>query len=253
MLAMGAMRSISSLLRNFVLRAWWRAQGIVRVTGELFEDQWFDRTRRVRTSGNASLRASGIAAEEAGDSEWYMPARPRHIRAALRALPVEDLSAFTYIDLGCGKGRSLFVAAECGFRRIVGVELSPVLYVRARENIGRFRARRFRAGASAAIEAVHQNAREFAFPEGDLVIYMFNPFGADTMQRVLENLDDARRRRPRRVVVILLWPRCGEQVAAVKGMRLLRECRQYRTFEAPALRVSEANPSTISLAIDHWR
>ena len=232
----GRRRLTDSLIAKRALQAWYGAWNGTRIMGEFFEDQWFDRTRRVRTSGNASLLASGIAAEEHRDSEWYMPARPRHIRQALRAMPVRDVSGFTYIDLGCGKGRSLFVAAEFGFRRIVGVELSPVLHRQAGVNV-----RSFRRGARgcAPIEAVHQNAADFRFPEGNLVLYMFNPFGAATMQRVLDSLDAARRRGPCHVIVILLWPRCGGQVAALAGMYPQYASRRYQIFEARPLKTSE--------------
>ncbi len=232
----GRKRLTKSSITKLGWRGWYRAQEIIRIAGEFFEDQWFDRTRRVRTSGNASLLASGIAAEEHRDSEWYMPARPRHIRQALRAMPVRDVSGFTYIDLGCGKGRSLFVAAEFGFRRIVGVELSPILHDQACRNI-----RGFRRGARgcAPTEAVHQNAADFRFPEGNLVLYMFNPFGAETMQRVLDSLDAARRRGPCHVIVILLWPRCGGQVAALEGMYPRYASRRYQIFEARPLKTSE--------------
>ncbi len=209
-----------------------RFQNTVRLVGEFFEDQWFDRTHSISTSGDVLLSAAGIAPEAAGDSEYYMPARPRHIRRALRAMPVRDVSDFTYIDLGCGKGRSLFVAAELPFSKVVGVELSAILYRQSCMNIRSFQSA-VKRGCK-GIETVHRNAQDFIFPEGNLVLYLFNPFGAATMGRVLENLDSARNKHPRHVVVILLWPKCGDQVAALKGMRLHCETKQYQIFEARA-------------------
>ncbi len=206
-------------------------ESTLRRIREFFQDQWFDRTRRVRTSGDVSLRSAGIDAAQSPDSELYVPARPAHIRQALRAMPVgEDVSGFRYIDLGCGKGRSLFVAAELPFREIVGVELSELLYGQCCRNIRSFRP--WRRHDCPAIRSLHENATEFQFPEGDLVLYLFNPFGAATMARVLQNLDAARRRHPCRVVVILLWPRCGDQVLAIEGMRLCCRRKEYEIFEA---------------------
>lgn len=207
-------------------------QNTIRRVAEFFEDQWFDRSRKVRTSGDVSLLKSGIAPDQFRDSEWYQPARPRHIRRALREMPVQDVSGFSYIDLGSGKGRSVFVAAELPFRQIIGVEFSPLLYEQSRANLRSFR---YQPGGSKHIESLHQDARDFTFPQGDLVLYLFNPFGRETMQRVLENLDYARRQRPCHLVVILLWPKCGDQVAALEGMHLRREARQYQIFEAAPL------------------
>ncbi len=151
-------------------------------------------------------------------------------------MPVEDVSGYSYVDLGCGKGRSLFVAAELPFRQIIGVELSSLLQVQCAVNIRSFR---FWKRGCREIRSLHQNAKDFVFPEGDLVLYLFNPFGSATMQQVLDNLDRSRRRHPCHVIVILLWPKCGDQVAALEGMQLRRTTTQYQIFEAPALHAAE--------------
>ena len=204
-------------------------QGIVRAIAEFFEDQRFDLPRNIRTSGNTLLLSAGIAAEEIHDSELYVPARPAHIRQALRAMPVEDVSDFSYVDLGSGKGRTLFVAAELPFKEIIGVEFSRLLCEQACANVRRFRS--WKRGCR-HITPVYGNAKDFLFPEGKMVLYLFNPFGAATMRCVLSNLDASLKRNPRHVIIILLWPRCGDQVAALEGMRLRRETRKYQIFEA---------------------
>ena len=206
----------------------YRLQGVARVAAEFVEDQWFDRTRHVRTAGNVTLRHAGIA--DVADSEFYMPARPWQVRRALAAAPVGDPSAYTYVDLGSGKGRTLFVAAEVPFRAVVGVEFSRPLHERAAANARAYRHRRRRCGP---IQPVNVNAVDFAFPDGPLVVYLFNPFGAQTMRRVLDNLAASLRGRPRHVVVVLLWPKCGDQVAAMEGMRLVAEPERWlQVFEA---------------------
>ena len=206
----------------------YRLQDAARVAAEFVQDQWFDRSRHVRTAGNVPLLRAGVA--EAADSELYVPARPWQVRAALAAVPVADASAYTYVDLGSGKGRTLFVAAERPFREVVGVEFSPLLHERAVANVGTYRHRGRRCGP---IRPVHANAVDFAFPADRLVIYLFNPFGPATMQRVLDNLSASLRHHPRHVVVVLLWPKCGDQVAGVDGMRLVVDGpRWLQVFEA---------------------
>ena len=202
---------------------------IVRTIREFFEDQWFDLSRGVRTSGNVSLENSGISANRFQDSEWYMPARPAHIRQALHNMPVKDVSRFSYVDLGSGKGRTLFIAAELPFLQIIGVELSPVLHKQASSNISRFR---FFKQRCTIIQSVQGNAVDFVFPNSDLVLYLFNPFGAETMDRVLTALEASLKTHPRHVVILLLWPRYSERVAAIERMHLHCETKQYQIFEA---------------------
>jgi hypothetical protein len=204
-------------------------QGIARTIAEFFEDQWFDLPRNIRTSGNVSLLRVGIAAEEIHDSELYVPARPAHIRQALRAMPVQDVSDFSYVDLGSGKGRTLFIAAELPFKEIIGVEISRVLHEQACANVRCFRS--WTRGCK-HITPVYGNAKHFVFPDGKMVLYLFNPFGAATMRCVLSNLDASLTRNPRHVIIILLWPRYGDQVAALQGMHLRRETKEYQIFEA---------------------
>ena len=73
-----------------------------------------------------------------------------------------------------------------------------------------------------------------AFPDEPLVVYLFNPFGAATMQVVLDHLATSLQRCPRHVVVVLLWPRCGEQVARIPGMRRVCATRKHEIYEALA-------------------
>lgn len=206
-------------------------QDIVRTIAEVFQDQWFDRTRNVRTSGNVSLHTAGIATDEFKDSELYVPARPAHIRQALREMPLRDVSGYSYVDLGSGKGRTLFVAAEMPFREIIGVEFSQQLHEQACANILSFRRWRRRCPR---IRSLPMNAKDFTFPDAPLVLYLFNPFGAETMQHVLDKLESSLRQHPRHVLVVLLWPRCGDQVARIEDMRLHRTTRHHQIFEAHA-------------------
>lgn len=207
---------------------WYHAKRRVR---ELVEDEWFDRTHHVRTTGDVALREAGIADADRADSELYVPARPANIREALRAAPVRDVSQYTFVDFGSGKGRALFVAAEMPFRRVVGLEFSGRLHEDARRNVRTFR---FRGEDGSRIEPLHRNAMHFDFPHGPLVLYLFNPFGATTMQVVMDRLAASLARDPRHVAVVLLWPRCGEQVATVPGMRRVGGTRRYEIFEAHA-------------------
>lgn len=210
-------------------RVRWMVEDAVRPAIQFVDDQWFDRTRQIKTSGNVSLEASGLI-DNVGDSEWHMPARPRHVRHALRKLPMgHNVSDYTFIDLGSGKGRSLFIAAELPFQRVIGVELSGMLYEQACANIRSFRHRK---GGSSVLDALHMNATDFEFPnEENLVLYLFNPFGAETVSRVMTNLQRSLQQRPRHVVVLLLWPKCGQQVLQIPGMKMIHAIPRLQVFE----------------------
>ena len=66
-------------------------------------------------------------------AERYQAVTTDRLQAALAFLR-EDWSNFTFVDLGCGKGRALIAASEHGFARIIGVEFAKSLVDIARKN-----------------------------------------------------------------------------------------------------------------------
>src|SRR5947209_2929304 len=91
----------------------------------------FDRQYGVDTSGLISsvLLASGHENDLYGTAYYGIP--PSRFRYVLNKwatwppeLPVEE---YTFIDIGCGKGRAVLLATELPFREVIGVELSPAL------------------------------------------------------------------------------------------------------------------------------
>jgi hypothetical protein len=197
------------------------------------EDWWFDTTRRVQTSGLVAVPPASKVVGEIRDSYVYGAVRVANAHAALRDLPVggagsRDYSNYTFVDMGSGKGRMLFVAAEYPFRRVIGVEFSNVLHEEAVANIRRYRHRKQRC---ADIESVHADAAEFEFPDENLVIYMFNPFGPEVMGRMLANLERSIERHPRPVLVVMLWPEHSDLVRRMRGVRVYRETRRHHIFE----------------------
>ena len=195
-----------------------------------FEDWWFDTTRRVQTAGTERRPRTDIAGE-GRDSNVYGPVRVANARAALRDLPIKDLSGYRFIDMGSGKGRMLFVAAEFPFRGVVGVEFSKTLHEEALANLARYR---HSSQHCRTIESVHANAMEYEFPEENLVVYMFNSFGPEVLGRMLKNLEHSLERKPRHVVVVMLWPENWQVVAGAAGMEKYRQTRRYHVYQTGA-------------------
>ena len=89
----------------------------------------------------------------------------------MQSLPI-DYTQFTFIDLGSGKGRTLLIASDYPFRRIIGVELLGELHRIAQENIRTYQSPTRKCFA---LEIIRGDAREFTFPAEPSVIYLFNP------------------------------------------------------------------------------
>jgi SAM-dependent methyltransferase len=193
------------------------------------EDWWFDTTRRVQTSGLVAVPEASKVVGEIRDSYIYGAVRVANAHVALRDLPLSDYSQYTFVDMGSGKGRMLFVAAEYPFRKVIGVEFSNDLHEEALANIKRYK---YSGQRCADIESVHGDAAEFEFPNERLVLYMFNPFGPEVMGRMLANLERSIERHRRHVIVLMLWPEHAGLVAQMRGMQVYRQTRRHHIYQA---------------------
>ena len=124
------------------------------------------------------------------------------IRMPLDGLAI-DFSQFVFIDLGCGKGKPLLVAATYPFRRLIGVDISPACIRVARRNIARYGPEKI---DPARVELLNLDAEDFEFPGDPLVIYLFNPFPGKVLDGVVANLERSLRAQPREAVIVYVNP-----------------------------------------------
>jgi SAM-dependent methyltransferase len=102
-------------------------------------------------------------------------------------LPVVSgrIEAYTFVDVGAGKGRALLLAAELPFRRVIGVELSGELARIAQRNVSRWNRV---SQPKAKIRVIQQDAAKFQWPRIPLLVYLYNPFACTLVAQMAENL-----------------------------------------------------------------
>ncbi len=160
----------------------------------------------------------------------YQPTESALFHAMLEALREQihlDFHDFVFVDLGSGKGRTLLMASEYPFRRIVGVELLLALHQAAQENLSKYRSE---SQKCFALESICADATEFAFPAEPTVLYLFNPFPEAGLRRMIAHLEQSLREHPRAVFVLyhnpLLEHVFGEDAALTK----IGGTHQYATY-----------------------
>ena len=159
-----------------------------------YGDMEYDWENRVNTtSGTVGWRARLLGLFHSP----YQPTEPALFREMMASLSLEgklegklvgkpiEFDRFTFIDIGSGKGRTLLMASEYPFRKIVGVELIAELHGAAEENIRAYHSATQRCRQ---IEAVCADACEFPFPAEPLVLYLFNPLPESGLRRVIAGL-----------------------------------------------------------------
>lgn len=156
----------------------------------------------------------------------YVATEPWLFEQIMQALPIV-FGDFTFVDLGAGKGRALLLAAPYGFPRIIGVEFMPELYRVAEENIRKFAASHPQARP---IQSLCMDAREFSFPEGPLVVYLFNPFPEAVFAAVLRNLRESWQASPRPVIVAYRSPESEKLLAESDWLQKTKGTEQWVVY-----------------------
>jgi SAM-dependent methyltransferase len=157
----------------------------------------------------------------------YQPTEPALFHEMLAALRT-DLTDFTFIDLGSGKGRALLMASEYPFRRIIGVELLPELNRIAKENLRKYKSE---AQKCFRLESLCGDARDFVFPAEPTVLYLFNPLPVTGLTQVIANLDASLAENPRRVFVLYHNPLHDQIASASARLKKTGGTHQYSVYE----------------------
>ena len=158
----------------------------------------FDLQHGTDTGGSRRLWRLRISSPNARFGRLYQPTGEEELMEAIDYLGV-DPKTFTFIDLGCGKGKTILVASNLGFKQAIGVEFAGELVAIAQENIRKL-------GISNA-DVLCGDAADFCFPAGNIVVYLFNPFTQEVMRKVIANLKEA---NCRNLYVIYKVASCAE-------------------------------------------
>lgn len=126
----------------------------------------------------------------------YQPTPAEMFRSSIRRIEV-DRSSDAFVDLGCGKGRNLIIAAELGFAQVIGVEFARELADVAKRNLQKLNI------GNATI--IHGDAVEYQFPDSNLILYMANPFSADVMSKVIDRLGEFCAKHPHRQLFVMYY------------------------------------------------
>jgi len=128
----------------------------------------------------------------------YQSHHPQLLRAFLEQLEV-DYRNYTFIDIGCGKGRVLLVASEFPFRKIIGVEFALPLAEVAKRNLVSYRstAQKCRDMSVIAMDAVH-----YELPEEPEILFFYSPFPPAVMEQVSQNIERSLQKSPRDLLIL---------------------------------------------------
>jgi SAM-dependent methyltransferase len=163
--------------------------------------------------------APSLGREKTPGAYFYVATTASLIYEILNSLALPP-DAFVFVDMGSGKGRALLVASEFAFAKIVGIELSPDLHRIAEDNISRYNPA---SQQCMAFELHCMDVVDYEYGPEPVVLFLFDPFGRDTLRSVIANLEESLRARPREALVVYVYPRFEDVLQSSDVLRKVRE------------------------------
>lgn len=163
---------------------------IISITRE----HYYDKRLGIRTSDTCFFKEDPSSHK---DGQIYQPTSYQRLEAMIDYLKLRQDDVF--IDLGCGKGRAIFLVATQKLKKVVGVEVREELADIAKENLKNLRSNK------TPIEIFNADAADFDVRDGT-AFFMFNPFGDKTLAKVVDNVKASLRTNPRNIRIVYYNP-----------------------------------------------
>lgn len=173
-------------------------------------DRYYDRHFNVNTAAVKTETGYNLAEKES------VPYHTIHYRGLFFLFDkIRDLdSENILLDYGCGKGRIVTVAAFCNFKKIIGVELSPIISI-AQENLKKMKFRK-----TENVELIKKDARDYTIPHDVNTFFFYNPFSGSALDEVVANIRRSVSQHPRKITIIYInyddFDRCIDQQGWIK-------------------------------------
>ena len=181
----------------------------------------FDLRHNVDTSGY--IKGKNLHPEHlhASSSTAYWGTAPSTLKAILENWQ-QTLSGsprdYTFIDIGCGKGRAIMVASDTPFQKIIGVELNPQLAAIAQKNLATWQTT---PHACENVTVLNTDALTFPIPNSPLLFYLYHPFDPPVMQHFVDRLAALTQSHPAPIDLIYVHPLHGDLILGIPGASLL--------------------------------
>jgi SAM-dependent methyltransferase len=163
----------------------------------------FDEIYGTDTAGSITVENLQIESANKRHGSPYEPMPIRTFKKLLKIVKVRH-DDYVFLDIGSGKGRTLLLASNYSFKKVIGVEYALDLHLAALKNIDQYRSHRQRCFN---VESVHIDAAEFEIPLEPTICFFFNPFDEKIMRTVLTKFKKSIERHPRDVRFISYIPR----------------------------------------------
>ena len=138
-----------------------------------------------------------------------------------------DIPNSCVVDFGSGKGKLMLLAAEQGFRKVIGVEFSMELVEIGRRNLEIYKQR---TKSETKFEVFHMDAADYVIPPEANLLFFSNPFDETLIALVIENILKSLDMHPREIVVVHLFTQGNRAFANHSRFNLEYESKDGYVF-----------------------
>jgi SAM-dependent methyltransferase len=160
-----------------------------------------ERKYHISTLGEDELKSLKERGIDISHATIYMPVNYYVIERLMREI-VKYESNKTFLDVGCGKGRAMIVAAAYGFEQITGIDFSKEFCEDTEATIQLYSQK----NSTAHFKVINTDAYYFEIPKDITTIFFFNPFDGFIMNEVVSNIIKSRNRCFRTIRVMYANP-----------------------------------------------
>lgn len=197
------------VLNNYAMFGFWQTfKDVLKYWADHREDH-FDLIHGTDTSGLVMPDATLIPDEHARENAvHYEPTDAMAFQHIVRCISrTVDLSGWSFIDIGCGRGRTLLYASHLPFREITGVEISSQHAEIAQKNVAQYLRKTAVDVRCPKISVVCRNAVNIELPtNGNILIYMYRPFYGPIFNEVANRISALKAGTHCRILIAFLCP-----------------------------------------------
>ena len=184
----------------------------------------------INTTGADELNELSKKGVDTSHATIYMPVSYLLLEEIFRQLPSSKTRHF--LDIGCGKGRALCVAAHHGFNKVSGVDFSAALCAEATTNLQQTK----QVFPLLQFSVITKDAMNFEIPADVDCIFLFNPFDVVIMGAVVYNIMESVQENPRDIIVIYANP-LYQDLFEEEGFEEVFHTKEMKYLEAAILKL----------------
>ena len=189
----------------------------------------------INTTSSNDLSEFQIKGNQLVHATEYMPVNYFTIEHVLNHLP-ENAKQGTFLDIGCGKGRALCVAAAYGFTKLCGIDFAKQLIEQAEQNLSLTKER----FPSIQYELSWSDITTLEISKDVSTVFLFNPFDEVLIKKIIRKINISLQQYPRELYVLYCSPR-HEELFFADGYDVLYRVKKYNFLEGTILSKIKVN------------